>query len=88
MSIFKTFFKLLYSTKGVPQKSCLLGKIGSKNCVKFSLGGIFPGEDESQSIRVCFEDLWSHICTTLVFECPPPLPNKILSAFIQAQFHT
>ena len=23
-------------------------------------------------IRVCFDKLWSHICTTVVFEHPPP----------------
>ena len=46
-----------------------------QNQAKFSLRGCFSWRLEIV-FRVCFENLWSHKCTTLAFECPPPQASR------------
>ena len=58
-----SFFQML------PKKSCLGGKIGCKNCMKFLFGSVFL--ERANLDQVYFENLWSRMCTTLVFEQPP-----------------
>ena len=54
------FFKILYPTKHVPQQ--ILFKIGCKT-LKILVYGCFSSK-EQLSIRVCFENIWSRMCTT------------------------
>ena len=60
---------VIFETSSNPKKACL-GVILGQNYAKFSFRGCFPWRGEI-AIRVCFENLWSHMCTTLVL--PPPL---------------
>ena len=39
--------------------------------MKFLFRGVFPGERNLIAIRVCVENLWSRMCTTLVCKWPP-----------------
>ena len=63
-----------YSTKYVLPKSLFRGKFGGKIAQKSCLVGVFPGGEIV--FRVCFENLWSCICTTLVFKWPPWVGSK------------
>ena len=79
MGVLFEFYKGTYSTKHVPQ-NILWGKIGCKT-VQNSCLGVFFSKGQI-SFRVCFENVWSFMCTTLVFECPrPPPPIQINMAF-------
>ena len=86
---------LLDSTKGslgvvfqipanmFPQKRLFRrGKFGGKITRKFSYRGCFSWRGQI-AIRVCFENLWSSMCTTLVFESLPRCYLKIIKTFLK-----
>ena len=74
--------KLLYATKRTcPKNSCLGDKLGYETARNSCLGLFFP-QNLPISIRVCFENLGSRMCTKLEFECHPPSGRHIYIAFI------
>ena len=52
------------------QNSCLGCKIGCKTAHN-SRGGVSLNQKGKSLLGLCFENLWSCMCTTLVFEYPP-----------------
>ena len=87
---------LLDSTKGrlgvifqIPpnifsKKACLGVNLG-ENHAKFSIKGCFSWRGEIM-IRVCFKNLWSCMCTTLVFKWPPFLCCEVMYRILQAHY--
>ena len=63
-----------------PQKSLFRGKFERKSCKILIQEEVFL--EREIAIRVCFENLWSLMCTTLVFECPPPGLYTSISIFL------
>ena len=51
-----------------------IGENWEWNCANFLFRGVFSWNGQI-CITVCFENLWSPMCTTLVFECPHPPPT-------------
>ena len=71
--LFERYYKRSgFSNLSIPQnlsKNILLGDvIGCKNRAKFLFRSVFL---KRRANLVCFKNLWSCMCTTLVFECSP-----------------
>ena len=55
------------------KKKCLGGKIGGKTA-KFLFRVVIP---QKGKYLLCFENLWSRMCTTLVFQCLTPALHSL-----------
>ena len=66
----------------VLQKSLFKVKLGAKSHkILVYKGGLNSSEGKSDN-RVCFENLWSCICTTLIFEWSPRVPVCVWALYV------
>ena len=56
------------------------GKIGCENCMEFMLREMFLLERANLDSKeyVLKTSIWSHMCTTIVFECSPSPPPPVI----------